>query len=627
MVANPDEIIGEKWRVAEEVRIFPAVVQFNDAEPHVLHQMNLKVQNLSKFSKFVRFHSPNSKFFSLKVKNPDKPIAPGLDVTVLVEYYTEDFEDRQDRTILLVDDDIIEIPLIAFTPSPQLEIRGAVDFGTTVLNGKILTGYFSIDNYGSREGAFSIKYTGKQSLTIIPTSDVIRAHSSLKIKVEFIGKTCGKFQEIINVDLERQDQAHVEVLANVVERSCKLEIAVSATAAPVEVTITPEPKVVFGECKVGDHVEALCKITNHSHLWRDKRTACRKILKIRTQYTGIQRYTYIDPDFALTDEETRRKQQHRQLYLDYLRDLRTFREFKLNKRKMDRWENKKDLGIKPGHGLQPLKITVKEANRIEKNEENRCSSLDAMLTTKTLATPLKLVDGLNAIPLTDVEKLDCKKTLSPEDIKKIDIGKFVILPGIDFGEVCQRSMKTKYLTIGNNLNQHIHAVVHIDCRELRQSSPLSQVIPPHSSARINLVFESIAKGSFERNIQYTINDNQHFYVITKASVVPVALQLSSDKLTLKPNSSMATESGFRGVVRIDNRRNADADFAWKIVDCKDDSSFSICPSRGTVNASSSLDCEVVFHPSYGSTRTVQYNFHVEGGKNSRLACEAQFGPT
>lgn len=43
------------------VRIFPAVVQFNDAEPHVLHQMNLKVQNLSKFSKFVRFHSPNSK--------------------------------------------------------------------------------------------------------------------------------------------------------------------------------------------------------------------------------------------------------------------------------------------------------------------------------------------------------------------------------------------------------------------------------------------------------------------------------------------------------------------------------------------------------------------------------------
>lgn len=49
----------------------------------------------------------------MKVKNPDKPIAPGLDVTVLVEYYTEHAEDKQDRAILLVDNDIIEIPLIA----------------------------------------------------------------------------------------------------------------------------------------------------------------------------------------------------------------------------------------------------------------------------------------------------------------------------------------------------------------------------------------------------------------------------------------------------------------------------------------------------------------------------------
>ena len=49
----------------------------------------------------------------MKVKNPEKPIAPGLDVTALVEYYTEYAEDKQDRAILLVDNDIIEIPLIA----------------------------------------------------------------------------------------------------------------------------------------------------------------------------------------------------------------------------------------------------------------------------------------------------------------------------------------------------------------------------------------------------------------------------------------------------------------------------------------------------------------------------------
>ena len=103
------------------------------------------------------------------------------------------------------------------------------------------------------------------------------------------------------------------------------------------------------------------------------------------------------------------------------------------------------------------------------------------------------VEGLNAIPLTEVEKLDCSKTLTPQDIKKIGIGKMISNYGldlhcssicsrfrkthcfhikffimilvdsalIDFGEVCQRSVKTKYLTVGNNLNQCIHIVVNV----------------------------------------------------------------------------------------------------------------------------------------------------------------------
>ena len=58
------------------------------------------------------------------------------------------------------------------------------------------------------------------------------------------------------------------------------------------------------------------------------------MLLFRTQFTGIQRYSYIDPDFALTDEETQRKEQHKQLYLNYIRDSRTYRELKSNKRYM-----------------------------------------------------------------------------------------------------------------------------------------------------------------------------------------------------------------------------------------------------------------------------------------------------
>lgn len=47
------------------------------------------------------------------MKNPDHAIAPGLEVAALVEYYTTRAEDAQDRVILLVDNDVVEIPLIA----------------------------------------------------------------------------------------------------------------------------------------------------------------------------------------------------------------------------------------------------------------------------------------------------------------------------------------------------------------------------------------------------------------------------------------------------------------------------------------------------------------------------------
>ena len=47
------------------------------------------------------------------MKNPEHAIAPGLDVSGLVEYYTTKAEDAQDRVILVVDNDVVEIPLVA----------------------------------------------------------------------------------------------------------------------------------------------------------------------------------------------------------------------------------------------------------------------------------------------------------------------------------------------------------------------------------------------------------------------------------------------------------------------------------------------------------------------------------
>jgi len=43
--------------------------------------------------------------------------------------------------------------------------------------------------------------------------------------------------------------------------------------------------------------------------------------------------------------------------------------------------------------------------------------------------------------------------------------------------------------------------VFVDCKDLRQTSPLSQVIPAQSKAQFTLVFESNSKGKFQRSIR------------------------------------------------------------------------------------------------------------------------------
>ncbi len=51
--------------------------------------------------------------FVLKAKCTDKTIAPGLEVSALVEYETKEAIEHSDRIVLTVDDDVIEIPLKA----------------------------------------------------------------------------------------------------------------------------------------------------------------------------------------------------------------------------------------------------------------------------------------------------------------------------------------------------------------------------------------------------------------------------------------------------------------------------------------------------------------------------------
>lgn len=52
--------------------------------------------------------------FKLKVKNPENPVAPGLCVPAVVEYETPESTKSQDRLVITVDGDVVEVPVQAY---------------------------------------------------------------------------------------------------------------------------------------------------------------------------------------------------------------------------------------------------------------------------------------------------------------------------------------------------------------------------------------------------------------------------------------------------------------------------------------------------------------------------------
>ena len=140
------------------------------------------------------------------------------------------------------------------------------------------------------------------------------------------------------------------------------------------------------------------------------------------------------------------------------------------------------------------------AYNISKKANKSNDPMTKLLSAKQLsvveekATKRPIIDGLKATPLTNQEKAQCSKSLTSQELRQVVIGP----PSVDFGQVCLRSVNSRDLTIANNLDQCVHVAVNVDCRELRQTSPLTQVVPPNSKAILPLIFESNTKGRFQR---------------------------------------------------------------------------------------------------------------------------------
>ena len=50
--------------------------------------------------------------FKLRVKNPDRPVAGGLEVCAVVQYVSTEALTHKDRIVVTVDGEVLEVPLI-----------------------------------------------------------------------------------------------------------------------------------------------------------------------------------------------------------------------------------------------------------------------------------------------------------------------------------------------------------------------------------------------------------------------------------------------------------------------------------------------------------------------------------
>ncbi|XP_042368969.1 cilia- and flagella-associated protein 47-like isoform X1 [Plectropomus leopardus] len=345
----------------------------------------------------------------------------------------------------------------------------------------------------------------------------------------------------------------------------------------------------------------------------------------RTIFTGIRRYRYMDTDYAFTEEEKEQRRRHRQIYTDFIEQLRQTRLQKIKERQQEKVDDDVDIGIVPFHGLVPPKLHISDLESSKSSDAKPNYSYASPVTKRSCPQDVISITRqvMKAVPSSSQEVADCNRSLTAQELYQVVIGPLFI----DFGVVCVQSVCVQNLELINHLSVFVWVQVEVDCPELQGSSPLSHVLPPHSLTSLPLTFQSTKLGDFCRPVSYTVNQQHPGQILVQAQVVPLALELSTTMLVLRPNHTLLAQSGYRSSVTLRNQRNLAAEFTWKPVVTESGILFSIRPATGTVEPYKQLDCEVVWHPSFSSPSEGDFDLCVHEGNTQRLHCVAKVGST
>ncbi|XP_072900577.1 cilia- and flagella-associated protein 47-like [Hemitrygon akajei] len=199
------------------VRISHSEVIFTATEPGKIYRATLTVQNISSVSKQVFIVPLKRKLFRVDVKNSDKKIASGVRISASIEYSTEREANATDVCTIRVDDDVITVPLRAFTSVCDISIEPEVDFGTVLANSKIIFKDLHVANHGSLSGLFAINSPKNPFLTIMPRNGRVQAKAEFLIKVELVAQQPMVLDEMVMVKFEGGRETTVKIKGNIVQ--------------------------------------------------------------------------------------------------------------------------------------------------------------------------------------------------------------------------------------------------------------------------------------------------------------------------------------------------------------------------------------------------------------------------
>ena len=204
----------------------------------------------------------------------------------------------------------------------------------------------------------------------------------------------------------------------------------------------------------------------------------------------MDRYNYVDPDYAYTNEEMNQIETHKLIYKQYLDDLRFYRGERVRNQEHYAYNNPMEIGLKTGGGIKAQHLTIGElyeetnkaqASKFQVNPEwqlitsEELTQQEQKLLQKSTSTKKALHASSNALNVRDKDKVNLQ--LTPAQIYKIIVSPSVL----DFGDVCVKSQCIKQLDFFNTLDQPIHVELETnECGELRHTSPLGQVIQPQT---------------------------------------------------------------------------------------------------------------------------------------------------